>query len=79
MNSKWQNTQIEEVKESLIDMVESQLLKNIEKGNQRAIEYYLIHRKKDRYSKKQNIKVKKPLIFQENVFVEVEKPTENKV
>jgi len=38
--------QVEEVKESLNDMVESQLLKNIENGNQKAIEFYLINRKK---------------------------------
>ena len=54
--------QVEEVKESLTDMIESQLLKNIENGNQRAIEFYLINRKKDKYFKMQNIKRIKPKI-----------------
>jgi hypothetical protein len=70
--------QVEEVKESLNDMVESQLLKNIENGNQRAIEYYLIHRKKDKYSKKQSIDRIKPKIVKETVFIQSGKPPESK-
>jgi len=54
--------QVEEVKGSLTDMIESQLLKKIKNGNQRAIEFYLINRKKDKYSKMHNIKRIKPKI-----------------
>ena len=54
--------QVVEVKGSLTDMIESQLLKKIENGNQRAIEFYLINRKKDKYSKMHNIKRIKPKI-----------------
>jgi len=60
-------------------MVESQLLKNIENGNQRAIEFYLINRKKDKYSKKQNIKIVKPEIVKETVFVQSRKLPESKI
>jgi len=55
--------QVEEAKESLNDMVKSQLLKNVKNGNQKAVEFYLINRKKNKYSNKQNIKIAKPKII----------------
>lgn len=70
--------QVEEVKENLTDMVESQLLKNIENGNQKAIEFYLINRKKNKYSNKQSIDRIKPKIVKETVFIQSGKPPESK-
>ena len=40
--------EMEDIKESCIDMVESQLFRNAKNGNQRAIEYYLSNMGKDR-------------------------------
>jgi hypothetical protein len=71
--------QVEEVKESLNDMVESQLLKNAEKGNQKTVEFYLINRKKNKYSNKQNIKITKPKIVKETVFVQSRKSPKNRI
>jgi len=71
--------QVEEVKESLIDMVESQLLKNAEKGNQKAIEFWLINHKRDKYSKKQYIKKIKTKMIKETVFVQSRKPPESNI
>lgn len=42
--------QIEEINEALTDMVECQLYKNVKKGMEKAIEFYLCNRKKDKYS-----------------------------
>ena len=42
--------QVEEVNESLTDMVECQLYKNVKSGNQKAAEFYLTNRKKNKYS-----------------------------
>ena len=71
--------QVEEVNESLTDMVEGQLLKNIEKGNQKAIEFYLVKLKKNKYSNKQDIEITKPEIVKETVFVQSGKTPENKI
>jgi len=54
-------------------MVESQLLKNAEKGNQKAIEFWLINHKRDKYSKKKYIEKTKPKIVKETVFVQSRK------
>ena len=40
--------EMEDIREDSIDMVESQLFRNVQKGNQRAIEYYLNNMAKDR-------------------------------
>lgn len=68
--------QVEEVKESLTDMVESQLLKN---GNQKAVEFYLINRRKNKYSNKQDIEITKPEIVKETVFVQSRKPPKSRI
>jgi len=67
---------IEEVKENLTDMVESQLLEN---GNQKAVEFYLINRKKNKYSNKQDIEITKPEIVKETVFVKFRKPPKRRI
>lgn len=66
--------QVEEVKESLNDMVESQLIKNIKKGNQKAVEFWLTNHKKDKYSNKQELEVTMPKVVKETVFVQSGKP-----
>ena len=42
--------QVEEIDESLTDMAECKLYLNIKKGIQKAIEFYLTNRKKNKYS-----------------------------
>ena len=42
--------QVADIDESLTDMTECKLYQNIKKGIQKAIEFYLINRKKDKYS-----------------------------
>jgi len=68
--------QVKEVKDSLDDMVESQLLKNVEKGNQKAIEFWLTNNKRDKYSNKQDIEFTMPKVLKEVVFVQSDKPPE---
>lgn len=41
--------QLKLIEESLIDMAETQLLKNIREGNQRAVEFFLKNRAPDRW------------------------------
>ena len=45
------NRKCEEVEESLVDMAEVQLIKNIREGNQRAVEFFLCNRAPDRWKK----------------------------
>ena len=42
--------QVVDIDESLTDMTECKLYQNIKKGIQKAIEFYLTNRKKDKYS-----------------------------
>uniref|UniRef100_A0A6M3IF29 Putative terminase small subunit n=1 Tax=viral metagenome TaxID=1070528 RepID=A0A6M3IF29_9ZZZZ len=42
--------QIKEIDESLDDMAECSLYKNVKSGMQKAVEFYLTNRKKDKYS-----------------------------
>ena len=71
--------QVEEVKESLNDMVESKLLKNVEKGNQKAIEFWLTNHKRNKYSNKQDLEITIPKVVKEVVFVQSGKPPESKI
>jgi len=48
-NAKFKQ-QVEDIDESLTDMAECQLYKNVKSGMQKAIEFYLTNRKKDKYS-----------------------------
>ena len=45
------NRKCEEGEESLVDMAEVQLIKNIREGNQRAVEFFLCNRAPDRWKK----------------------------
>ena len=71
--------QVKEVEESLNDMVESQLLKNAEKGNQKAIEFWLTNHKRNKYSNKQDLEIAIPKVVKEVVFVQSGKPPESKI
>jgi hypothetical protein len=41
---------VADIDESLTDMAECQLYKNVKSGMQKAVEFYLTNRKKDKYS-----------------------------
>ena len=45
------NQKCEEAEESLTDMAEVQLIKNIREGNQKAVEFYLCNRASNRWKK----------------------------
>jgi len=66
--------QVEEVKESLNDMVEGKLIKNIEKGNQKAIEFWLTNNKKDKYNNRQDIEFTMPKVVYRKVFIQAGEP-----
>jgi transposase-like protein len=66
--------QVEEVNESLTDMAETSLYKNVKAGVQKAVEFYLTNRKKDKYNNNQQLEVIMPKVVKETVFVQSGEP-----
>jgi hypothetical protein len=52
--------QVKEIEESFIDLAECQLRKNIKRGIQKAIEFTLTNRARDKYSNTQTVEHKVP-------------------
>ena len=61
---------IAEVDESLIDMAECQLYKNVKSGMQKAVEFFLCNRKKDKYNNNQQVEFIIPKVVHEIEFVQ---------
>ena len=66
--------QVEEVKESLNDMVEAKLINNIEKGNQKAIEFWLTNNKKDKYNNRKELEFTMPKVIRVKTFIQAGEP-----
>ncbi len=66
--------EIHDIEESLTDMAECQLYKNVKSGMQKAVEFYLTNRKKDKYNNNLNLEVTVPKVIDHVVFVQQGEP-----
>jgi L-lactate utilization protein LutB len=66
--------QIKEIEDSLTDNIEIMLMRKAEQGHQRAMEFYLTNRKKDKYNNNQQLEVIMPKVVKETVFVQSGEP-----
>jgi transposase-like protein len=67
--------ELELAEKQMDDIAENSLYKNVKKGIQKAVEFYLTNRKKDKYSNNQNIEVTIPKVVKEVIYIQ-DKPPE---